>query len=168
MNLILIAVLLIVIYFLLRPIVNGAVFLPTNLKNMEVLMELSRARDGEKIADLGSGDGRILLAFAKAGIEAHGYEIDPILVWWSRRQIEKAGFEKKAFVHWKSFWKINLSSYSVITVYGIPYIMKRLGAKLRRELGSGARILSYIYPFPGWQAERKENGIYLYRIKGNQ
>ncbi len=165
MNLILIAVLLIIAYFLVRPIIRGAAFFPTNPESVQAMIQLAEVKDGERIADLGSGDGRILIAFAQRGFEAHGYEINPILVWWSRWRLRRAGIANIAFVHQKSFWKTDLSSYNIVAVYGIPYIMKQLGKKLGRELKPGARILSYIYPIPDWQADSKKSGIYLYRLR---
>ena len=146
-----------VIVILLRSIINGAIYLPTSNRNVETMMALVKPRQGERAADLGSGDGRILIALAKAGAEAHGYEINPLLVWRSRVAIRRAGLNQKAFVHWRSFWKEDFSSFDLVAVYGITYIMKKLGEKLERELPSGARVISNIFHFPGWSPERVEN-----------
>lgn len=154
---------LIVVIYLLAPIVRGAVFFPTRPENVETIVRLAKIKPGEKAADLGSGDGRIVIALARAGAEAHGYEINPILVWKSRAAIRQAGLEGRAFVHWRSFWGADLSPYAVIAVYGIPYIMRALEKKLSRELKAGSRVVSNIYKFPSWAgAMHAEGGVYLY------
>ena len=149
-----------VIWFLAR----GAVFVPIHGSKLEIILRLSQARAGQKVADLGSGDGRIVLAFARAGAEAHGFEINPLLVWWSRHKIRRAGLGDRAFIPFRSFWPAKLSEFNIVTVFGIDYIMKRLGRKLRRELKPGAQVVSFAFPIPGWQEDKKERGVYLYSI----
>lgn len=157
-----IAALFTAIYFL-APIVRGAVYFPTKPANVEAIVRLAEIKSGEKAVDLGSGDGRIVIALARAGAEAHGYEINPLLVWRSRTAIRRAGLDGRAFVHWRSFWGVNLSDFSLVTAYGIPYIMRSLERKLRRELRSGARVISNIYPFPSWKFKsRVPGGVLLY------
>lgn len=149
-------VLLVLEYLLLRPLINGAVYFPTSETSVQTMLRLANIKRGEKVVDLGSGDGRVLLAFARAGAEAHGYEINPILVWRSRKAIREAGLQGKIFVHWKSFWRADLSSFDVVILYGIPYIMKKLEVKLGKELKTGTRVLSNIYRFPGWRPTAEE------------
>ena len=117
-----IAILLLVIYFLGRPIIRGAIYFPTTPHGVSVMLKLADIKPGEKIVDLGSGDGRILIAAAKMGADAVGYEINPVLVRQSRRAIARAGI--RAVVHWESFWNVDLSEFDVVIVYGIPYIMQ--------------------------------------------
>lgn len=148
--------------FMFLGFLAGLPYVPTKQKTVEKIVELSAVLPGEKIADLGSGDGRILIEFAKKGIEAHGYEINPLLVWHSRRNIRKNGLQDKAFVHYKNFWKQDFSSYDVIVIYGIGYIMKKLEEKLAKELKSGARIISSAFEFPKWKARISGNGLFLY------
>jgi len=157
-------VLIAIFYLMLRPIINGAVFFPTTSGNVEVIKRMAHAKSGERVADLGSGDGRILMAFAKDKIEICGYEIDPTLVWRSRRMIRKLGLQNYAKVFRKSFWRRNLSGFNVVIVYGIPYIMRRLERKLKRELKPGSRVISNIYQFPHWKPKEtnKEKDVYLY------
>lgn len=159
-------ILVFVIYFILRPMLFGATYFPTTPKSVETMRRLAEITPGEKIADLGSGDGRILIAFAMAGAEAHGYEVNPLLVWKSRLAIRKAGLENKAIVHWKSFWKADLGQYSTIVAYGFPHIMKKLGDKLKRELTPGSKVISNIFSFPSLSEIKSENKVHLYLISG--
>lgn len=127
-------------------------------------MALAAVTPGEKAIDLGSGDGRIVIALARAGAEAHGYEINPLLVWLGRREIKKAGLEKSAFIHWKDFWSVDFSNFNIVTVFGISHIMRVLKRKCRRELPAGARVVANSFPFPGWQFAEKANNVYLYKV----
>ena len=114
------------------------------------------------MADLGAGDGKIVIAFARSGAEAHGYEINPILVLFGRWKIRRAGLRGRAFMHWQSFWGVDLSGFNVITVFGIGHIMNRLERKLQIELLSGARVASNVFPFPNWPPTDSLDGVLLY------
>lgn len=131
------------------------------------MVVLARLTPGEKAADMGSGDGRIVIALARAGAEAHGYETNPLLVWLSRRAIARAGLKHTAFIHRTSFWGEDLSRYAVVTVFGIGYIMERLEQKLQRELRPGARVISNKFMFPSWQAAQSEGRVHSY-YKSNE
>ncbi len=135
-----------IICLLVRPIIKGAIYFPTQEYNLEKIISLADMQKG-RMVDLGSGDGRVVIAFAKKGIEAHGFEINPILVLISKWWIRKKGLQKKAFVHWKSFWREDLSKFDLIYVYGFYHIMNSLGKKLERELKPGKKIISNIYRF---------------------
>lgn len=149
---------------LLASIIKGAPFLPTENSAVDAMLKFLRPNPGTKAADLGSGDGRIVIALAKLGIEAHGYEINPILVLISRWKIKRAGLQNKAFIHWKSFWNEDFSQFSSLTLFGIPYIMERLETKLKKELKPGSRIASNAFGFPHLPLAEKQGKIYCYEI----
>lgn len=146
----------------LQSIVKGAPYVPVQSKTLKKIIEFAAVKPGQKAVDLGSGDGRIVIALARAGAVACGYEINPILVWWTRRKIEKEGLAGKAFVYRKSFWGEDLSSFDAVTIFGIKRIMGELGEKLKKELKSNAKVVSYGFAIPGWQYAKKEEGVFLY------
>jgi hypothetical protein len=152
------------IYIVLRPMLFGAIYFPTTPDNVGVIKKNADIQPADKIADLGSGDGRIVIALAEAGAEAHGYEINPFLVVHSRKAIRKAGLNGKAIIHWQSFWKADLSVYNTVIVYGFPHIMKPLGKKLLKELTPDAKVISNIYQFPNLTEIKSENKVLLYII----
>lgn len=164
MLLTLLFLLLALLFFLFRSVINGAPFVPTSDLGVERMLSLADVSAGDKAADLGSGDGRIVIALAKKGSEAHGYEINPFLVLWSRYRIVREGLTSKAFAHWKNFWQEDLSSFDVVTIFGITYIMKGLEEKLKKELKKGARVVCNSYPFPNWKPGKREGGVFLYRV----
>jgi cyclopropane fatty-acyl-phospholipid synthase-like methyltransferase len=138
---------------------NGAIPLGTQTNQVERIVRLAKIHPGMKIADLGSGDGRLVIAFAKAGAEAYGYEVNPVLFLWSYLKIQKY---KNAHIYLQSFWSADLSKYDTIIVFGISHIMARLEVKLQKELKPGSRVISNIFKFPNWQPTHSENGVHVY------
>ena len=155
-----------IFFFILLPLIIGAPFESTDKKTLRKMIEFSKVKRKEKVADLGSGNGKIVIEFAKlpAVAEAHGFEINPFLVWFSKRKIKKLGLQDKAFIHWKNFWNQNLSEYDVIIVYQIGLIMKKLEKKLKKELKKGSRVVSNTWKFPNWKAKKQEGDVYLYEF----
>lgn len=161
-NLILAALLILLDGFVLWLVLRGAPFIPTKVRGVEKILACSKVVPGCKAMDIGSGDGRIVIALAKAGAEAHGIEINPFLVWWSRRNIRHAGLQDRAFIHWQDLWKSDFSDYDVVTLFGITHIMKRLEKKLRGELKPGARVVSIAFKFPTWPLAEKNEAVFAY------
>jgi cyclopropane fatty-acyl-phospholipid synthase-like methyltransferase len=155
-------VLLAVLVFFVVSIWTWTPYVPTSSERVEVMRKLARLKPGDRMADLGSGDGRILIAFAKEGFEAHGYELNPILVWWSRLRIAFAGLSGKAFVHMGDFWKEDFTRFDVVTLYCMQRVMPEFEEKFRKELKPGARVLSHKFSFPTWQPAETEGKISLY------
>lgn len=144
---------------------GGAFYASTREKTVKKMVELAQIKPGEKAVDLGSGDGRLVIALARADAKASGYEIDPFLVWLSRQKIRQAGLEKQAFIYRQSFWNKDLSEFDVVTIYGISQMMKRLEGKLKGELKAGARVVSNYYTFPDWAESKKEDRLHLYLLE---
>jgi SAM-dependent methyltransferase len=143
------------------PFLFGAPYEPSRKKAIEKMIKFSEVKKGEKSVDLGSGDGRLVRAFAKAGAEAHGYEINPFLVFYSKYKTKKLGI-KNAYFHWGNFWKVSLSKFDIVTSFQIGYIMPKLEKKLLRELPTGARVVSNTWKFKNWKVKKIEGRIRLY------
>src|SRR5258708_23317878 len=69
------------------PVLHDPVFVPTTDEKLQMMLKLAQVKPGQKVADLGSGNGKILIAVAKLGAEVHGYETSPFLVCQSRHTI---------------------------------------------------------------------------------
>src|SRR3989344_553398 len=136
---------------------------PTRENTIRDMVELADIRPGERVADLGAGDGRLVAAFAKAGAEAHGYESNLFLVLYARRKIRNMGLQQSAHIHWMNFWKVDTAAFDAITIYGMPYVMAPLERKLQAELRPGARVLSNYFEFPTWPIARTQHDAPLYR-----
>jgi cyclopropane fatty-acyl-phospholipid synthase-like methyltransferase len=151
-----------IIFFMIVPVVRGAPYVATKRAMVEAMISLAELKPGQRMVDLGSGNGRILIAFGRAGIEAHGYEINPFLVARSNYLVKKAGLEGRVFNHLGSFWRQNFSKFDCVTIYGMNHIMKALEEKLQKELRSGAKVLSNAFEFPYWKEKEKIGGVRLY------
>ncbi|MEN7982440.1 MAG: methyltransferase domain-containing protein [Nanoarchaeota archaeon] len=147
--------------FYIVPLFFGAPYEGTGKKKIEDIIELANVKKEDKIVDLGSGDGRIVIAFGKLGIEAHGFEINPLLVLVSKYKIKKMKLNN-VFIHWKSFWKENLEKYDVIILFQYKTLMKKIEDKLKKEL-KFSRIISYHWKFPNFTISKKIGDIYLYK-----
>lgn len=144
--------------------VIGAPFAGIKTKMIGKMIKMAEIKPGERVVDLGSGDGRILIEAAKKYPHATylGYEIDPFLVKKSRRIIKKNKLRNKITILRKNYLKEDLSKYDVIFVFLIPYQMNRLEKKLKAEVKVGARIISYGYRFNHWNAVEIKDNIYKY------
>ncbi len=140
----------------------GAPFQPSSNKALKEILELSKIKKRQKSVDLGSGDGKIVIEFAKHGAEAHGFEINPLLVWLSRMRIKNMHLQNKAFIHSGNFMKADLSKFNVITSFQISYMMPGLEKKLKKELKPGAKVISNTWRFPHWQPKKTLGHVYLY------
>ena len=106
--------LIILLTLILIILLRGAPYVPSQEKTIRQMILLAGILPGERAIDLGSGDGRVVIALARAGAEAHGYEINPLLVWLGRRKIRKEGLEKVAFIHFKDFWSVDFSAFDMV------------------------------------------------------
>lgn len=147
----------------LIPLLRGAPYVPIQEYKAKRAMELVSLGPGKKIADLGSGDGRVLIAAAKRGAIAYGYEINPFLVSRTRALVKKEGLSDLVFCCWKSFWRPNYKDCDVVFIFGITYIMRALEKKLRKELKPGAKVVSFVFTFTDWRPVDQEDGIYIYQ-----
>lgn len=150
-------------FFILARI-RGAVYVPSADDRIRDMITLAKLSKKTKVADLGSGDGRVMIAFAQKGVQVDGYEINPMLVRRSKQLIKDAGMENLCQVFWQSFWDVNLGQYDVIIVYGIPYIMEDLAKKLKEEMQPGSQILSNAFIFPKWKPKKQIGEIREYQI----
>jgi ribosomal protein L11 methylase PrmA len=138
--------------------------MPTHADLVQAVMKLAAIKPSDRVVDLGSGDGRLVLAAAKQGAkEAVGYEIDGWNVIRARREAKRMGITTARFKT-ESFWKASLRDVDVVLVYGLPPYMNRLAEKCRTELRPGARIVSLMYELPGWKASQSLQNIHLYTV----
>ncbi len=142
----------------------GAPFVPTSKKKIKIVLEFADIKKGQRVAELGSGDGRLVVALAKMGAIIDGFEINPILVLASRFDILRLGLRKKASIYLQSFWDKNLSSFDLVVIYGVPSIMPKLTTKISKELKSNSKVISVDFKIPSLKLIKQEDSVYLYQI----
>lgn len=142
----------------------GGPYVPTDKRNVEAMMAMAKIGPGDRVADLGSGDGRIVIAAAKAGAFAEGWEISPYLWFISKWKIRRAGLQDRAIIHLGSYWHEKFHDFNVITLFLIDTQMGNMERKLRAELQPDSRVVSYAFKFPTWpEADNNAKGMRLYR-----
>ncbi len=156
------AVPLYIIYLFGYSVIRGGPYAPVSHSRVKTMIKLLNLKKGQKMADIGSGDGRIIIAFAQKGIEAHGYEINPILVLYTQWQINQLRLQKKAFVHLSDLWKTDLSKYDAVTLFGITHMMQPLETKFNQELNKGTKFVTNHFKLPNWKPEKSEDDVWLY------
>lgn len=155
-------VIIIVDLIFLLPTVKGAIYYPSSDTQIQTILKLAQLKKEQKAVDIGSGDGRIPFALAKAGARAYGYEINPILVLWSKWQARVLPKNERPKFTWTNMWTSDFSEFDVVTLFGMTYIMKDLEKKLIHELKPGAKVICNSFPFPNWKPEKTLNEVYLY------
>ncbi len=140
---------------------HDPVYVPSLDEASQRMIILAKPTKKDLVADLGSGNGKLLLDFAPLSKHVDGYEIDPFLAFESRRKIHRIGY-KNIDVKWESFWKPSFHEYDIILLYMTASIMKKLEEKLLRELKPGARVISQRFQFPHWKPEKKLGDCFLY------
>jgi protein-L-isoaspartate O-methyltransferase len=136
------------------------------------MLELADLRPGEKLYDLGSGDGRILVtAVVRFKAKAVGVEISDDLVASTNDRIHRLGLDNDARVIHGNFLDTDLSPADVVTLYLATDANELLRPNLEKYLRNGARVVSHDYRVPGWKPklvdkdpERHGHIIYLYEM----
>ncbi|XP_035408552.1 ATP synthase subunit C lysine N-methyltransferase [Cygnus atratus] len=124
-------------------------FVPATSTQIENVLKMLQGRSGS-LADIGSGDGRVVIAAAKMGFKAVGYELNPWLVWYSRYRAWRDGVHHNTKFYISNLWKVSFSHYTNVVIFGVPQMMPQLEKKLKEELESNARIIACRFPFPCW------------------
>ncbi len=145
-----------------------APFVPSPQEVVEKMIELGAVKSGDLVYDLGSGDGRIVIAAAQTGAHAIGFEIDGDLIKESRTNIQKAGVQARAEIRDQDLLTVDLSAATVVTMYLFPDVNLKLRPKLLTQLKPGSRVVSHAFDMGDWAPDKQEQvlgrNIYLWII----
>jgi pimeloyl-ACP methyl ester carboxylesterase/precorrin-6B methylase 2 len=126
-------------------------FVPTPPNVVDAMLDLANIQPADVLIDLGSGDGRIVIAACKRfGIRATGVEIDPDLVRQSETLARQEGLAGKAQFVPADLFEYDLRQASVVTMFLTPGVNLRLRSKLIAELRPGTRIVSHRFDMGSW------------------
>ena len=139
------------------------------------MLRLASVTTSDVVYDLGSGDGRILIAAARdRGARGVGLEIDPALVAQSTERAQRHGLADKLTFRQQDLFEADLTPATVVTLYLSADLNRRLRPKLMRELRAGARIVSHSFDMGDWSPTRTlqvssnegSHTLYLWVIPG--
>ena len=135
---------------------KDVVWVPTEENLVEKMLDLAEVTPGDYVIDLGSGDGRTVIAAAKRGAVAHGIEFNPDMVALSKRNAVEAGVTDKATFVTADIFESDISTATVITMFLLPDINLKLRPMLL-DLKPGTRIVSNSFTMQDWKADETVN-----------
>ncbi len=148
---------------------RAAPWAPTFKSDTERFLKLAGIKPGQKVYDLGCGDGRLVAAAGEAGAVAVGFEISLLPYGVAKWRVWRSPFKKQCQVKFKDFWKADLSEADIVYFFLMPRIFAKMKAKLKKELKPGAKVIVYAWPMAGWSpliadCPEGKTPIYLYQI----
>ena len=155
------------------PAENLGPAIPTPQFLVDRMQEAGHVKPGEMVYDLGSGDGRVVIAAAqKYGARAVGVELMPDLVRKARERIQSLGLADRVTIVEDSALRVDLSPADVVTMWFLTNSNLRLRPHLEKQLKIGARVVSNEFPIRGWKPTemiqvkvgKVEHTIFVYEI----
>src|SRR6266496_3617073 len=114
------------------------------------MLNMAKLTPNDYLVDLGSGDGRMVIAAAKRGARSLGVEYDPDMVGLARQNAAAAGVADRATFVQADMFQADFKQATVLALFLLPGNLRRLAPKFL-ELAPGARIVSNTYKFDGWE-----------------
>ncbi|WP_441000205.1 class I SAM-dependent methyltransferase [Fodinibius sp. SL11] len=137
-------------------------YVPTPDNVVERMLDLTDVESSDYVIDLGSGDGRIVIAAAKRGANGHGIDLDPERIAEARENASSEGVDSQIMFMEGDLFETDFSEASVITMYLLPSVNKKLRPKLLNDLEPGTQIVSHSFDMGSWKADKevvvKNNG----------
>jgi SAM-dependent methyltransferase len=146
------------------------IYVPTPQPVVEAMLAIADVTERDIVYDLGSGDGRIVIAAAKKyGARGVGIDIDPALVKKASENAAAAGVSDRVRFVAQNLFTSDISEATVVTLYLLQSLNERLRPKLVRELKPGTRIVSHVFNMgPEWPPQKtlmvERSRIFLWTI----
>lgn len=152
--------------FMCIAFVSGAPFVPTQKSAAASMIARAGVKKGDVVYDLGSGNGKLLFLAAAKGARAIGYEINPMLVFYSNVLAFFSPYRGQVITRWKNFWNADIHDADIICIYLLPWKMDRLEQKIKQECKKGTIVVSNSFIFPKWKTLRQDtaNHIYVFKV----
>jgi SAM-dependent methyltransferase len=147
---------------------KDVMWVPTPDEVVERMLDLAQVQAGDRLVDLGSGDGKIVIAAAKRSANAKGIEYNPDMVAHSQRVAQKAGV--KVELVQGDIFKADFTNADVVTMYLMPHLNLRLRPTLLK-MKPGTRVVSHAFDMGEWTADNRESvggyTVYFWRVPAN-
>lgn len=152
---------IVVVLLFASVIAFGAPFLPTLSNRVDDALQLLNLRSGQTLLELGSGDGRLLKAVAKKGVYAVGYELNPLLVLYSRIATWK--YRKYVTIHWGNYWNKKWPPSDAMYVFLLqPYMSKLHKKVIQYNTKNSYKVVSFAFEISEKKPTKTVNGMHLY------
>ena len=128
---------------------------PTPYDVVQTMLDLAAPRAGDLVADLGCGDGRIVIeAVLRHGARGLCVDIDPRRIAEARRNAEQAGVAARITFLQQDLFSVDLREVNVLMLFLSPGFNLKLRPKIERELARGARVVSHWHDMGDWPADQ--------------
>lgn len=134
---------------------KDVVWVPTPSELVEKMLDMAQVTSQDVVMDLGSGDGRNIIAAAKRGARATGVEYNPDMVALSRRRAKEAGVADKATFIEGDMFEADISKATVLALFLLPTNLDKLAPKFL-ALKPGTRIVNNTFGITGWEPDATE------------
>jgi SAM-dependent methyltransferase len=146
-----------------------APYVATDLEVVDAMLGMAQVRPNDKVVDLGSGDGRILIAAARSfGAHGLGVDIDPARIRESTANAQVAGVASLVTFRREDLFQTPIGDADVLTLYLLPEINLRLRPRILSQMRPGTRVVSHDFDMGDWRwDERRRVGtatIYLWIV----
>jgi hypothetical protein len=128
-------------------------YVPTPVYVVKQMLKMADVNPSDYLIDLGSGDGRIVIAAARMGALAHGVELDPERIEQAEDNAENAGVADKVIFLEEDLFETDFTRASVITMYLLPGLNVSLRPLLLEQLEPGTRIVSHSFDMDDWEPD---------------
>ena len=134
---------------------KDVVWVPTPQELVEKMLDMAKVTPQDIVIDLGSGDGRNVIAAAKRGARAYGFEYNPDMVALSRRKAQEAGVGDRATFIQGDMFEADISKATVLALFLLPSNLDKLAPKFL-TLRPGTRMVNNTFQVTGWEADASE------------
>jgi SAM-dependent methyltransferase len=141
------------------------VYVPTPVPVVNEMLRLANVKSNDVVYDLGSGDGRIVIAAAQErGASGVGIDINPERIREANQNAQNAGVSDRVQFRQQDLFQTDFSKATVVTLYLLPELNVKLRPKLLRELKPGTRIVSHAFDMGDWKPQQvvEVNGRTVY------
>lgn len=140
----------------------------TRTEAVEKMLDMANVAPGDRVIDLGTGDGRMLLQAAARGAGGLGVDIDPVLVADANASAAAQGVADRVAFRTQDLFETPIADADVVTMFLLPEINLKLRPRLLRELRPGARVVSHAFTMGDWRPDLSErvggSRLYLWVI----
>ena len=149
----------------LYAITQSAPFVPSAKDRIDSMLGNADLKPGMRVLELGSGHGELCIQSALRGAIAHGLELNPFLVLYSRLRARLRHVQEKATFSCENFWKVTLHrDTDIVFFYLLPAVLERVWQKLCHELKPGTIVISNAFAIPNVEPLKKDGMILIYKI----
>lgn len=143
----------------------GPPYLPTMNRQVETALDMLDLKPGERLLELGCGDGKVLVAGARRGLLVTGIELNPLLAIWCRLRCWR--YRSQVTVVWANYWYTGSWPADTKGIFGfvLPKYMSKLDKVISEWHTGPLRLASFAFKIPDKKCTQEKHGVFLYQYR---